>query len=111
MDNGVYTIASGAVAVEFKGDEGNKNIPFVYVSHIAMNFGAQPDGLSAVLISVVDASGFEIRVMDLSVARKDVVLHEFATQLPLARGESLKIVYPNLEEGEIKIRVFHTYRI
>ena len=111
MQNGVYTIASGAVAVEFKGDEGNTNLPYVYVSHIAMSLGAQPDGLTKVILSVVDASGFEIVIAKLDVERKDFLFYEFATRLPLAVGESLKIVYPNLEEGEIKIRVFHTYRI
>ena len=111
MQNGVYTIASGAVAVEFKNDDRIENLPHVYVSHIALNFGTAPVDASKVSIAVVDASDFEVVVENLDVVGKAVVFYEFATRLPLVRGDALKIAYPNVDGGKIKIRVFHTYRI
>ena len=38
MENGTYEIPSGPVAVVFKGDEKNKNLPHVYVSRLAIEF-------------------------------------------------------------------------
>ena len=111
MQNGVYTIASGAVAVEFKSDDRIENLPHVYVSHIALNFGTAPVDASKVSIAVVDASGFEVVVANLEVVGKAVVFYEFATRLPLARGDVVKVSYQNVDDGKIKIRVFHTYRI
>ena len=110
MENGTYTIASGAVAVEFKCDERIMNLPHVYVSRIAINFGTVPVDDSKVSISVVDASGFEIQVANLDVVGKAVVLYEFATRLPLGMGDSVKIAYPNVDGGKIKIRLFHTHQ-
>ena len=111
MQNGVYSIDSGAVDVEFKNDDRILNLPHVYVSHIAVNFGTAPVDPSKVSIAVVDASDFEIVVANLDVVGKAVLLYEFATRLPLARGDVVKIAYPNVDDGEIKIRLFHTYRI
>ena len=111
MENGTYRIDSGAADVEFKCDERIMNLPHVYVSHIAINFGTAPVDPSKVSIAVVDVSGFEVVVANLDVVGKAVVLYEFATRLPLVRGDSIKIAYPNVDDGTIKIRVFHTYRI
>ena len=111
MENGVYRIDSGTVEVEFKGDEGNKNLPHVYISHLAVNFDVAPDDVAAFSVVVVSASGFEIKVAELDVLKEEVALHEFCTQLPLARGDVVKMVYPNVDNRKIKIRVFHTYRI
>ena len=110
MENGAYTIASGAIVVEFKADERIDNLPHVYLSHIAINFDVGPEDAAVFSISVVSESGFEIEVVELSVIKEVVVLHEFSIQLPLVRGDTLKMVYPNVDGREVKIRVFHTYR-
>ena len=111
MENGVYTIASGPVSVDFKGDDRITNLPHVYISHLAVNFDVAPDDVAAFSVAVVSASVFEIKVAELDVLKEEVVLHEFSTQLPLARGDVLKIKYSNVDDRKIKIRVFHTYRI
>ena len=111
MQNGVYSIDSGAVDVELKSDDRLLNFPHVYVSHIAINFETAPVDVSKVSIAVVDESDFEIVVANLDVVGKAVLLYEFASRLPLARGDVVKIAYPNIDSGKIKIRVFHTFQL
>ena len=111
MENGTYTIDSGVVDVEFKSDDRITNLPHVHISHLAFNFGTAPVDPSKVSIAVVDVSGFEVVLANLDVVGKAVVFYEFATRLPLVRGDSVKIAYPNVDDQAIKIRVFHTYRI
>ena len=111
MENGTYTIDSGVVDVEFKSDDRITNLPHVYVSHIALNFGTVPVDASKVSIAVVDASGFEVVLANLDVVGKAVVFYEFASRLPMSRGDVVKVAYPNVDDGKIKIRLFHTYRI
>ena len=111
MKNGTYEIEEGAVAVEFSSDDRITNLPHVYISHLAVNFDVAPDDVAVFSVAVVSASGFEIKVAELDMLKEEVVLHEFSTQLPLVRGDVVKMVYPNVDNRKIKIRVFHTYRI
>ena len=111
MENGIYTIDSGPVDVDFKSDDRITNLPHVYISHLAVNFDVAPDDVAVFSVAVVSASGFEIKVAELDMLKEEVALHEFSTQLPLVRGDVVKMVYPNVDNRKIKIRVFHTYRI
>lgn len=104
MENGAYTIASGAVEVEFKADERIVNLPHVYLSHIAINFDVAPEDAATFSVAVVSESGLEIKVVELSVIKEVVVLHEFSIQLPLVRGDILKMVYPKSNLNLLRMR-------
>ena len=111
MENGTYTIVSGAVNIDFRSDERITNLPHTYISQVAIELDTAPVDDSKVAVFVVGASGFDIQVADFLVVGRTFSLHEFTVHLPLVQGEVLKIKYSNVDDRKIKIRVFHTYRI
>lgn len=110
MENGKYNIERGAVDVSFSRDERTTyNLPHVYVTQLALDFGTVPSMEGVVEVSVGD-DDFKVQLLALNPVGKSFLTHEFETKLPMTSADALLIQYANPDDVAIKIRVFHTYR-